>query len=307
MDEKPTIHEGVVARIMEKNGFVSERCELNRQIREDNKIIRALKELIRKLTDSLKSTIPAIAHAMEQARQNMILLFNDLWVVQDSRIRSERAVQREKNAIQRQQETSAKLVYIQSTEKAKSEELHSLESEREALPFYAVFKRRELTDQITALTEELEKLKADEETTSHTLDSIQIASPDYIEQFEAKVRQFSDEEATIENKIRTEQQSFTDQQSKISGDTDQSELLRSRFDIRLKLKAETLQKFRQEHGRDMSDDEYKYGAKAADKQLDESWLTMRFNAKYRKMEEDRQQSMWQEKYGKKPKSRRWER
>ena len=121
------------------------------------------------------------------------------------------------------------------------------------------------------------------------------------------MRQYSDKEATIENKISDEHKTFTDQQSKVSDENDQSELLRSRFDIRLKLKAETLQKFRQEHGRDMSDDEYKYGAKAADKQLDESWLTMRFNAKYRKEEEDRQQAMWQEIYGKKPKSRRWER
>ena len=237
----------------------------------------------------------------------MILLFNDLWVVQDSRIRSERAVQREKDAIQRQQETSAKLVDIQSTANAKTEDLHSLENEREVLPFYAVFKRRELTDQIAALKEELEKLKADEATTAQNLESIHISEPNYIEQLKAKVRQYSDEEATIENKIGDEQQSFTDQQSKISGDPDQSELLRSRFDIRLKLKDETLQRFRQKHNREMSDGEYKHGAKAADNRLDESWLTMRFNAKYRKMEEDRQQSMWQEKYGKKPKSRRWER
>jgi uncharacterized small protein (DUF1192 family) len=197
-------------------------------------------------------------------------------------------------------------VDIQSTANAKTEELHSLESERDALPFYAVFKCRELTDQIAALTEELEKLQADEATMAHTIDSIHVAEPSFIEQFEAKVRQLSDEEATIENLINDELHTFTEEQARVSSE-DNSELLRSRFDIRLKFKEETLQRFRKTHNRKMSDVEYKYGAEAADDRLDETWLTMRFNAKYRKEEEDRQQAMWQEKYGKKPKSRGWER
>jgi len=64
----------------------------------------------------------------------MILLFNDLWGVKDSRIHAERAIKDGKKAIQRQQETSAKFVDIQSTLNSKLKELHSLESEREALP-----------------------------------------------------------------------------------------------------------------------------------------------------------------------------
>ena len=45
LDEHPTIHEGS-ARTMEKAGFVSERCEVNRQIRADNALIRTLKAAI---------------------------------------------------------------------------------------------------------------------------------------------------------------------------------------------------------------------------------------------------------------------
>jgi len=36
IDKKPTIHEGYVARSMEKNGKVSDRCETNRQIKKEN-------------------------------------------------------------------------------------------------------------------------------------------------------------------------------------------------------------------------------------------------------------------------------
>ena len=35
LDEQPTIHEGVVARALEKKGIISDRCELNRQIKKE--------------------------------------------------------------------------------------------------------------------------------------------------------------------------------------------------------------------------------------------------------------------------------
>ena len=41
--EQPTIHEGYIAQSMEKKGMIADRCEINRQIRADNKILRELK------------------------------------------------------------------------------------------------------------------------------------------------------------------------------------------------------------------------------------------------------------------------
>ena len=43
LEEHTTIHEGVVARALEKKGIVSERCELNRQIKADNALLQELK------------------------------------------------------------------------------------------------------------------------------------------------------------------------------------------------------------------------------------------------------------------------
>ena len=42
LDEQPTIHEGVAARAMEKKGIISDHCELNRQIKSDNALLREL-------------------------------------------------------------------------------------------------------------------------------------------------------------------------------------------------------------------------------------------------------------------------
>ena len=72
LDEKPTIHEGVAAWIMEKKGEVSDRCELNRQIRQDNRLIRELKALIKKLSVPVKEAITNLARKMETVRANII-------------------------------------------------------------------------------------------------------------------------------------------------------------------------------------------------------------------------------------------
>ena len=73
LDEQPTVHEGVEARAMERKGFVSDRCELNRQIKADNALLRELKATVRKLMQAVRNTVPAMARALEELRANMII------------------------------------------------------------------------------------------------------------------------------------------------------------------------------------------------------------------------------------------
>ena len=56
LDEQPTVHEGVAARAMEAAGIVSDRCELNRQIKADNLLLRTLKAQVSKLLSVVKNT-----------------------------------------------------------------------------------------------------------------------------------------------------------------------------------------------------------------------------------------------------------
>lgn len=85
VDEQPTIHEGVAARVMERKGIVSDRCKINRQIRADNAFIRTLKATIAKLKKAVETTIPTIAAAMETIRQNIIVFNYGLLFVRDRR------------------------------------------------------------------------------------------------------------------------------------------------------------------------------------------------------------------------------
>ena len=68
-----TVHEGVVARAMEKKGIISDRCELNRQIKADNALLRELRGQVKKLAQAVKNTLPALAEAMENLRKNLLL------------------------------------------------------------------------------------------------------------------------------------------------------------------------------------------------------------------------------------------
>ena len=73
LDEQPTVHEGVAARAMEAAGIVSDRCELNRQIKADNLLLRTLKAQVRKLLSVLKNTVVGIALALETVRRNLLI------------------------------------------------------------------------------------------------------------------------------------------------------------------------------------------------------------------------------------------
>ena len=56
LDEQPTIHEGYVARTIERKGFVADRCEINRQIKADNALLRELKAAMRKISQTVISS-----------------------------------------------------------------------------------------------------------------------------------------------------------------------------------------------------------------------------------------------------------
>ena len=73
LDEQPTIHKGGVSPELEKKGIISDRCELNRQIKADNTLLREPKSLVKKLMDAVKNTVPVLAEAMEAVRQKMIV------------------------------------------------------------------------------------------------------------------------------------------------------------------------------------------------------------------------------------------
>ena len=163
LTEQSTIHEGVVARAMEKKGVISDRCKLNRQIKADNALLRELKSTVKKLMQAVKNTIPAIAEAMETIRQNVIIFCYQL--------RSIRTGQRKlKTYISDVKSEMKQYSSLVEQIKEKSKERKSLLAEQKELPFWNIPRKKELTSRIAELTELLEELQSEKAILLHNIE-----------------------------------------------------------------------------------------------------------------------------------------
>ena len=153
IDEIPTIHEGVTACAMERKGIISDRCELNRQIRADNALLRELKAEIKKLAALVARTVPAIAEGLEKLRSRVLVFCYQL-----SHIRSGKShIQKSLAVWKPELERYAGLV---QQIKEKSKERKALVAEKKELPVYRVKRHKALAVRIAELTEDLEELRS---------------------------------------------------------------------------------------------------------------------------------------------------
>jgi len=160
---QPTIHEGVVARALDKKGIISDRCEINRQIKTDNALLRELKATVKKLMQAVKNTVPAIAEAMEKIRSSMLIFSYQLRYIGIGKNSMGKRVK----AVKPELERYAGLV---NQIKAKLKERKNLLAEKKETPFYQIPKLHDLTRCITELTEELEELKTEKAMLLRSLD-----------------------------------------------------------------------------------------------------------------------------------------
>ena len=153
LDEIPTIHEGVTARALERKGVIADRCEINRQIKADNALLRELKAEIKKLATLVARTVPAIAEGLEKLRSRVLIFCYQL-----SHIRGGKSHIQESLAVWRP-ELERYTGLVQQI-KEKSKERKSLVAEKKELPIYHVKRHKALAVRITELTEDLEELRS---------------------------------------------------------------------------------------------------------------------------------------------------
>ena len=154
--EQPTIHEGYIAQNMEKKGMIADRCEINRQIRADNKMLRELKAKVIKLAEAVEKSIPIIAETLEAIRNHMIftqyhLLHNEMQkeVIHDW--------MNHFNPILNKYNTVKKKL------KAKVTERKELNVQKDKTSILNPIQHIKLNQQLTTITEEIEELKSRKE------------------------------------------------------------------------------------------------------------------------------------------------
>ena len=228
IDEQPTITEGAAARAMEKKGLVSDRCELNRQIKADNALLRELKTLVARLTAALQKSVSVIAHAMEKIRQNIIVFNYGLFFVRDRRKDTNEYVEK------------ATLKYgeyknIRSEIKGKLDRRKNLQKELDALSVLSIGRRKELKAKIEELTEEIRELQVDEKALMRSFDKENATEmkevAGEISKANARIAELDAQEVEFSAGIRREKVKY-DGLNEHAADLDQAKLSDARLALR---------------------------------------------------------------------------
>ena len=229
IDEIPTIHEGAAAQALERRGIISDRCELNRQIKADNTLLRELRAEVKKLAALVARAVPAIAEGLEKLR-SLVLIF----CYQPSHIRSGKShIQKSLAVWKPEMERYAGLV---QQIKEKSKERKALVAEKKELPIYHVKRHKALAVHIAELTEDLEELRSEK--------ALLLQKFEYAE--DAGAEAFRKDIATMEaglKKLEAQEQKYSDELDKVlaeyadlksqAADFDPMELYAARQAIRL--------------------------------------------------------------------------
>ena len=146
LEEQPTVHEGVTARALEAKGIISDRCELNRQIKRDNALLRDLKAQVAKLVDAVRNTVPTIAEAMEALRRNMIIFSYQI-----------------RNARHFIKAAKDDLAYIRPKYQRYHEVAEKIMAEKKTLSPFQFGESRRISQRLAELTEDYEELKSEKE------------------------------------------------------------------------------------------------------------------------------------------------
>ena len=244
LEERPTIHEGVAAQALERRGIISDRCELNQQIKADNALLRELKAEIKKLADLVALTVPVVAEKLEKLRSKVLILCYQL-----SHIRVGQKQYQETLNVYRSQ--MARYTGLVQQIKDKSKERKALLTEKKTLPARKIFKHKELASKIAELTEDLEELRSEKALLLKHLDYAEDAEAETfrkdISALEASLQKLEAQEQKYSVELETVLQEYAGVKAQSTG-LDPVELYEARHAIRSGYEAAVNEKLEQAYG-----------------------------------------------------------
>ena len=228
LDGIPTIHEGVAAQALERKRIISDRCEINRQIKAENALLRELKAEIKKLTALVARTVPAIAEGLEKLRSRVLIFCYQLSHIRSGKSHIQKSLAVWKPELERYTGLVQQI-------KEKSKERKALIAEKKELPEYRVKRHKALAARIAELTEDLEELRSEK--------ALLLQKFEYAE--DAGAETFRKDIATMEaglKKLEAQEQKYSDEMDKAlseyaelkaqAAELDPVELYAARRDIR---------------------------------------------------------------------------
>jgi len=245
IDEQPTIHEGVIARAMEQKGVVSDRCELNRQIKADNKLLRELKVQVERLVKAVRGTISAIAEAIETVRKNMLIFHYQRLHTRASKRKVTDTLDAVLPNLNRYTEIVGKL-------KTAIMERKSLLSEKKAASILNVPKQMELSRKIATLTKDIEELRNGKNMLLGLFDKSgddgMKEIRQWVDSIEASLQRLEQAEGRYNSELDTALAQYRDLRNQASG-LDAGELHAARMALRLGKTADAVDQLKTAYGR----------------------------------------------------------
>ena len=242
--EQPTIHEGMTARAMEQQGFVADRCELNRKIKADNQLLRELRNALEKIAKAIQKTVPALAEAMEALRRNMLIFRYQILHVATERWHTKSTLKKVQPVLERYSEVVESIKQISRERKDKQEEKKSTSG----LHF---LKQRELTRQIEKLSEDLEELRSEKARILSRLqkhdDSGIKEVKQWVRSLESSLQQLSEREAKYQSELDGAVAQFRELAGEVE-DKDKAELYDQRQNLRNSHTRQAHQKLQEAYG-----------------------------------------------------------
>lgn len=243
--EQPTIHEGYIAQNMEEKGMVADRCEINRQIRADNKLLKELKAQVAKLIQAVEKSIPIIAETLEAIRNHMIftqyhLLHNEMQkeVIQDW--------------MQHFRPILNKYDTIKKKLKAKVAEKKELTVQKNKTSILNPFQHIKLNQQLTTVIEEIEELKSAKEQLlfqaecSTDKDIVNLSNK--YEQMDENLDILDSQDIVLKEQLEKDAGAFQEEKS-LSKPEQYTELLDTRIQIRPTFREKLIEQLKDTFGK----------------------------------------------------------
>ena len=228
LDEIPTIHEGVAAQALERKGIISDRCEINRQIKADSALLRELKAEVKKLAALVSRTVPAIAEGLEKLRSRVMIFCYQLRHIGVGKYNLGNRVK----AVKPELERYAGLV---QQIKEKSEERKKLLAEKKKTQFYQIPKLHDFTRRITELTEEIEELKTEKNFLLRSLNCADDADISDVKKeiatLEIALKKLDEQEVKYATELEDAMKQYAELNAQVA-DMDAVELKDARLNIR---------------------------------------------------------------------------
>ena len=228
LDEQPTIHEGVVARALEKKGIISDRCEINWQIKADNALLRELKATVKKLMQAVKNTLPGMAEKLETMRQNMIIYRYQLLHIATGKSKMNKRLNVLRPELERYFRVAKQI-------KEKTKQRNLLLDERKAVPVWNLAKRQDLAKQIATLSEDIEELRSEKAMLLHSLDCADDTTMGDVKKdiaaMEAALKKLDEQESKYAAELESALQQYRELETQ-AAEFDAEELTDARLTVR---------------------------------------------------------------------------